>query len=424
MINGDKYFFRYARCGGLLSVCIGLLFSIVQAEPLSLKQALQRAEAANFGLDALREQQLSAYERIDGASALPNPKLQYIYFGESVETRTGPQQAIYSISQTVPWLAKLDTRKALAVSEAEAWSYVHQRGVLTLRRDVAIVYAEAAYQNQAVQSTESNLRLIDDMRAIVEERVRGGVSLNALLRLEVELERTRDQLDLTRQNHYTQRTQLAALLSIEESALGELVEMPSATDTLPSHRSLLAGLEVNNSELHALKQQAESATRRTDLSRLERYPDFTFGLNYIQVDEGSSMASDAGEDPWNVSVAVSLPIWEGKNRSAIRSAKAERRATEHRYHNRVLQLKAELSAILSRRADNIRRMQRYEQQLIPLAQQALGNSRSAYESDQLGVLELIDSERALLELNLNYARAVANVAQADASVKALTGRIN
>ena len=136
------------------------------------------------------------------------------------------------------------------------------------------------------------------------------------------------------------------------------------------------------------------------------------------------MASDAGEDPWNVTVAVSLPIWEGKNRSAIRSAKAERRATEHRYHNRVLQLKAELSAILSRRADNIRRMQRYEQQLIPLAQQALGNSRSAYESDQLGVLELIDSERALLELNLNYARAVANVAQADASIKALTGRIN
>ena len=131
--------------------------------------------------------------------------------------------------------------------------------------------------------------------------------------------------------------------------------------------------------------------------------------------------SQVGDGAWNVSVAVSLPIWEGKNRAAIRSANAQRRATEQRYHHRVLQLKAELSAALSRRDDNRHRMQRYEEQLIPLAEQALENSRSAYESDQLSVLELIDSERALLELNLNYARAVANVAQADASINALIG---
>jgi outer membrane protein TolC len=59
-----------------------------------------------------------------------------------------------------------------------------------------------------------------------------------------------------------------------------------------------------------------------------------------------------------------------------------------------------------------------------LAEQALQNSRSAYESDQLSVLELIDSERALLELQLDAARAVANVIQADAAIDALIGRIN
>jgi outer membrane protein TolC len=400
-----------------------LTCSTALAAPLSLEQALRRAEVANLGLDALREQQVGAHERIDTASALPDPKLQYTYFGESVETRTGPQEAIYSMSQTVPWLSKLGTRKALASSEAQAWSHVHQQGLLALRRQVTTVYTEAAYQEQATQSTEANLQLIDNMRAIVEERVRGGGSLNALLRLELEMERTRDQLDLIRQQRYAQRTQLAALLSMEEGALNELSGMPVATDDLPSERSLLARLEVNNPELHALKQHASSATRRADLSRLDRYPDFTFGLNYIQVDGGSSMASDAGEDPWNVSVAVSLPIWEGKNRSAIRAANAERRAAEQRYQDRVLQLKAELSAMLSRRVDNRQRMQRYEQQLIPLAEQALENSRSAYESGQLSVLELIDSERALLELNLNYARAVANVAQADAAIHALTGTI-
>jgi hypothetical protein len=75
-------FFKYARGGGLSSACLGLLFSIVQAEPLTLGQALQRAEAANLGLDALHEQQVGARERIAGAAALPDPKIQYTYFGE------------------------------------------------------------------------------------------------------------------------------------------------------------------------------------------------------------------------------------------------------------------------------------------------------------------------------------------------------
>ena len=93
MNNHDQWiinFFKYALSGGLSSVCLGLLFSIVQAEPLSLEQALQRAEAANFGLDALREQQVGARERIAGAAALPDPKIQYTYFGESVESPLDP----------------------------------------------------------------------------------------------------------------------------------------------------------------------------------------------------------------------------------------------------------------------------------------------------------------------------------------------
>ena len=57
-------FIKYARGGVLSSACFGLLLTVSQADPLSLEQALQRAEAANFGLDALREQQVGAYERI------------------------------------------------------------------------------------------------------------------------------------------------------------------------------------------------------------------------------------------------------------------------------------------------------------------------------------------------------------------------
>jgi outer membrane protein TolC len=154
---------------------------------------------------------------------------------------------------------------------------------------------------------------------------------------------------------------------------------------------------------------------------LARRPDFTVGLNYIQVDGSGIAARDAGKDPWNVSLAVSLPIWEGKDRANIRAANANRRSVDSSYLNRELALKAELSATLASFQDSARRMQRYEMTLIPLAEQALDNSRAAYESDQLSALEMIDSERSLLELKLNYWRAAANARQAVATINALIG---
>ena len=418
----NKYI-PYARGGVLPRVLFGLSLSIVSASAsaLSLEQALQRAESANFGLDALYQQQVGARERIAGAAALPDPKIQYTYFGESVETRTGPQEAIYSMSQTIPWLKKLEARKALATSNADTWSYLHQQGLLALRRDVTSVYSEVVYQDQAVESTRANLALIDDMRAIVEERVRGGGALNPLLRLEVEWERTRDQLDRYEQARYAKRTELAALLSIEEPQLGELIVSSAVNQALPSLRSMLVTMEQQNPELLALKQRMGSASQRVDLSRLEQYPDFTVGVNYIQVGDHGP-ASDAGTDPWSVSMAVSLPIWGSKNSSAILAANADKRSAEQLYRDRVLQLKAELSATRAAHEDSSQRVRRYQERLIPIAEQALENSRSAYESGQLSVLELIDSERALLEMKLNYARAVAKVAQAAAALDALIGQ--
>lgn len=404
----------------LVASVLGLLTNFSQAEPLTLEQAIQRAEANNPRLQAIQAQALAAQERVASAGALPDPKAQFTYFGESVETRTGPQEAIYSLNQTVPWPKKLSTRKALAEAQSAAFSDRHELGIYEVRNQVTQRYVEVAYLEKAVLSTQANLDLIADTYAIVEEQVRGGQSINALLRLEVERERVSDQLGRLKQQRVEQRDHLAALLAMDAAELGHQFEIPSGSRAPYDKQSLLTSVELTNPELQALRRGIDGSGERVELARLERYPDFTFGLNYIQVgNEGS--APDAGTDPWAVTVAVNLPIWEGKNRAAIASATAEKRASEAIYRERLLQLKAELNSLLTRRTDNQKRSARYKDDLIPLAEQALENSRTAYESNQVSVLELIDSERALLELNLNYWRAVAHILQIDASIEALTG---
>lgn len=410
-----------ARSGLIVSACLGILFSLSIASALTLEEALARAESSSPGLQALVEQMSASVARVSGAASLPNPKLQLTYFGESVETRTGPQELIYSISQTVPWPEKLRTRKLYARSNTEIARFRYVHGLSLLRRDVTQQYVELAYLEKAIQSIEANLGLIADTYSIVETQVQSGASINALLRLEVERERVEDERDRLRQKRLEVRAGLGAMLSMELDEFAKAFAFPEVR-MVSDEGHLVERLKAANPELNLLRQGVASLGQKVRLSRLDRYPDFTVGLNYIQVgNEGS--APDAGKDPWAVTFALSLPIWEGKNRSLISESMANKRAYEQNYLERELQLKGDLSSLLAKRTENEKRTQRYEKTLIPLAEQALENSRSAYGSNQVSVLELIDSERALLDLNLNYWRAVANVLQADAALRALVGEL-
>ena len=117
---------------------------------------------------------------------------------------------------------------------------------------------------------------------------------------------------------------------------------------------------------------------------------------------------DAGRDAWGVTVAVNIPIWFDKYDAAKAEALATKRSFENEYENRYNALRAELSASLSTLEDANRRLKLYGEELLSLAEQAVENSRTSYESGRTGILEVIDSERSLLDLQLLYWRAAAD----------------
>ena len=53
-----------------------------------------------------------------------------------------------------------------------------------------------------------------------------------------------------------------------------------------------------------LRRKVSSATARREITKLESYPDFSLGVNYIQIGEPGTAVSDAGRDAWGVTVAV------------------------------------------------------------------------------------------------------------------------
>lgn len=411
-----------------LGISCGLPLIATASEPteatVSLEGYLTRALSANPKVDAFRQRYEAALERISQASALPDPMLQVTSFVESVQTRTGPQENVIMLGQKIPWFGKLDTREAAASAEADALWHAFQSQQLSLAKAVSIAYYDYAYLGKAIELTAENVKLLESLEPIVDERVRGGGDLNPLLRLKVEI----GKIDDKRQSLEKRRTALAARIN-------ELLSLP-ADDLLPwptweapgsislDGPSLVTAIRMNNPELSMLKSRVESAEARRELARLQSYPDITFGINYIQIGdpEVNPMTPDASQDAWGVSIALNLPIWLEKNRAGRAEALSAQRAAERDYDDRWNKLRADLSASIALMEDANRRLDLYGDELLGLAEQAVEISRTSYENGRTGILEVIDSERSLLDLQLLYWRAASDAWQQRITIQTLANQ--
>jgi len=173
---------------------------------------------------------------------------------------------------------------------------------------------------------------------------------------------------------------------------------------------LLDAMLSSHPELRMLERKLDSAAARRELARLESYPDITLGVQYSQIGDpsGAMSATDGGEDAWGVTAALNLPIWVGKNRAARNEAREREQAVERELADRRHALRSELATALSRLEDAQRRLDLYGTELLSLARQAVENSRASYEGGRTGLLEVIDSERTLLDLQLQHSRAAAD----------------
>jgi len=411
---------RHKKCGlrlGLLlisSAVSGFAHNIEAPSLLnSLESYLQLAQSNNPQLKAFEARYQAAIQRIPQAGSLPDPTLSVTHFVESIQTRTGPQENVFMLSQRLPWLGKLKNRKAVASAEAEALWFAYQTQQLELAKQVSILYYEFGYIGQSIRLTQQNLDLLHDFEPVVEEKVKTGSDLNALLRLKVEIGKLEDKRLSLEQDRLLQNLRINELLALPTATRLPSPLWDTPIPTVLDLQQLNQSISTHNPELQMLKRKIASADARRQIARLESYPDITLGLNYIQTGSPSvnPTTPDAGNDPWSITITVNIPIWMNKTKSLRSEALSEKRAIENEYDNRLNRLQADLSSSLARLADAHRRLALYRDELLGLAKQSVENSRSSYQSGRTGILEVIDSERSLLDLQLLSWRAATDAWQ-------------
>ncbi|MDA0321968.1 MAG: TolC family protein [Verrucomicrobia bacterium] len=389
----------------------------------TLSACLTYSALNNPGLEAAFHQWLAALEKIPQVKALPDPRVTYANFIESVETRVGPQEQKFGVAQMFPWFGILDLRGDIAAQQAKAAYERYESMKFNLFRQVKSGYYEYFYLSRAIAITEENMDLMKRIESVAQAKYKAGAPVAGVIKAQVELgkldERVRSLKDL--------RQPVASRLN---AALGRTHDAPLPWPTnAPAHRAdfvdedLFALLHGQNPELRGLEHDVAREEKAIRLARRAGYPDFMLGVDYIQTGEALNPdMAGSGKDPVVAMLAIDVPLWRGKYRAGVREATRRREAAELARNDRRNLLDAALRMALYRFRDADRKINLYGKTLVPQAEQSLNVTEEAYRAGSVDFLNLIDAERLLLEFQLAHERASVDREIALAEIEMLVGR--
>mgnify|MGYP001950515373 CR=1 FL=1 len=303
-----------------------------------------------------------------------------------------------------------------------AWRQFEAARLEVTERVVSTLH-EVAYLDAAVRITGENLELLRSFEEVVRARYRVGAGSHPeLIRVQVELGQLEDRL-----------AQLVALRPTYVADLNAALNRPTAAPVptlgpLPGRVVSIDGPALSeiarqsNPVLLALDERIEEQRIRGEVARKEGLPDFTVGLDYIVTDEAmNSSSSESGDDPIFLSFGIKVPIWRDKYDAGVREAFARRLAVSHERTDEANRVTAAIQRAWFEHADADRRARLFETTLIPKAEESLRASLAGFRSDEASFLDLLDTERTLLEFAVAAERAKADRGQALARLNRLVG---
>lgn len=397
----------------------------VLTESSGLSDYLAYAALNNPGLEAAFNRWKAALERVPQVTSLPDPRFSYRYFIREIETRVGAQRQAIELAQMFPWFGKLDLRGDVALQAAHAQQQRYEVVKLKLFYELKDAYYEYYYLAKAVAVAGENVDLIKHLESVARIRFKAAVASHPdVIRAQVELGKLEDRLRTLIDLREPTVARLNAALNRPVKA-----ELPWPGDFEPESVSftdelLLEWLTENNPELKGLDFEISWQKKNIELAQKNYYPDITVGLNYIDTADstGGMNPSDDGKDPVGAMMSINIPLWRGKYAAGVREVRERYYAAGLDKVEKSNSLSAALKMVLYRFRDAERKIDLYQNALLPMARESLKVSEASYRAGKGSFIDLIDAQRVLLEFALANERAQADREQSLANLEMLVGR--
>ena len=385
---------------------------------------LDHARAQNPELALMRAEAEAAGHRVGPAGALPDPLLRVELmnvnnYGNDAGFNLLPKkvgETRYTLMQMLPWWGKRDLRRDIANADvqqaqartAAAWTE------LSMRIQAAYARYYLAAGNERL--TREILDLMKRVEQIAQARYAGGLVVQQdAIRAQLEQTTMRAELIMLESEKRQQRARLNALLA--RAADAPLAE-PQALRPLPPAGALDPGalaerVRAANPQLLAEEARLAGAEKSRELTRRNRYPDFSVGLQPTQM--GSRITS------WGVMLEVNIPLQQGTRRAQETEAEAMVAAARARSQNLANQLVGELGESVAM-LDAARQSEALaSNQTLPQSDLSLRSAIAAYENGRLEFTALLEAQRQIRKARQDQLKAQAEARVRLAEIERIVG---
>jgi len=397
---------------------IPLLFRQVQEdperffylEPDLLRIKIETSLNQNPGLKAVEAEWQALLKKARRISALPDPNLVVTAFLEGVQTRVGPQDVVLSLTQKLPWFGKLSSAELVVMEQAleKAWQW------RALQRETVFLVKKAFYNiiylGRALDITDEDLSMLQGYEAIALTRYATGKgSQQNVIKVQSEIARLNERRIILRRQRDSGRSELARRLG---SPMGEITDWSAVRCRFPlvtvQLDDLYETVSLNREELQARHHALRARQEEVRLARKQYWPDMTMGFNYIVVGERNDPAGilnppqGNGQDAYGFLAGINLPVWYPKFRAGVEEARLKEYQAKKDYYQEENRLIHEIQDAYIRLDSIHDQLDLYQTALIPQAMQSRDASEAAYKPGTTTLLELLDSERYLLNVRYGH----------------------
>ena len=300
-------------------VIMTILFAVCDLSAQTLTDYYGVAADNNPELKARYKEFEASLQKLPQVSSLPDPNLSLGYFISPVETRVGPQNMKFSLTQMFPWFGTLKAQKNVAALLADSKYQAFLNTKNQLFSQVAAVYYPL-YELQNLKTIEQeNIKILESYQKIASAKFENGKgNLVDILRVDIMIKDAQTNLEILNKKEPALTSWFNSLLNrkyneqVVVSKEIEVIELPLQyrKDSI-SQNPLLIELD--------LKKQASNAA--IEVARKQGLPKLGVGVDYVIVDKGMNNSTDSGKDVIMPMVTLSLPIFRKKYTAATSEAK-------------------------------------------------------------------------------------------------------
>ena len=406
----------------LMLLLLGSTISFGQANQDDLNAYLNVAAKNNPGLKASFNNYLAAMEKVPQVGSLPDPKIAFTYFAQSVETRVGPQKWKASLSQSFPWFGLLKTKKDVATNMAKAKYEIFENAKSNLFFEVKTVYYNYYYLQRAIAITKENIDILDIFKNLSLVKIEAGKATIAdELRVELELNDLQNQLALLYDTQEVFKNNFNNLLN-RNVADDIIIPVDLWQNNLPIEADKLVDSIYNNNHLlKSIDQKIEAFNNQEVLTKKVGLPKFTVGLGFINVAENPlSTAKDNGKNAFFPSIGLSIPIYRNKYKAMLKETVLLREGAESEKKEKENKVNTVNKRVLKDYKNSDRRIALNAKQ-ARIAKKVLDVLLTSYSTDAKDFEEVLRMERKLLTYQLAYQKALTDKNAATAFINYLLG---